>query len=70
MASLGDSRAVLDTGSEIFPLTVDHRLSSHKGERHRLESMGALVAPLDSRGVYTRGLTVWDLTFLGIFNSQ
>lgn len=44
--NLGDSRAVVDTGSEVFVLTADHRVASNKAERHRVQAMGALVAPL------------------------
>lgn len=43
--NLGDSRAVLDTGTESIKLTVDHRVATHKGERARCEAMGAIVAP-------------------------
>lgn len=49
-ANLGDSRAVLDTGSESMMLTVDHRVASHKGERRRVEAMGATIAPVDFTG--------------------
>ena len=49
-ASLGDSRAVLDTGAQILQLSVDHRVATHRGERHRLERTGALIAPIDVSG--------------------
>lgn len=44
--NLGDSRAVVDTGMDVLVLTADHRVASNKAERHRVEAMGALVAPL------------------------
>ncbi|KAK9804224.1 hypothetical protein WJX72_002010 [[Myrmecia] bisecta] len=50
VANLGDSRAVLDTGFETRQLTVDHRVATHQGERKRLESSGALIAPVDLSG--------------------
>ncbi len=50
IAGLGDSRAVLDTGANIVQLSVDHRVATHRQERHRLEGTGALVAPIDVSG--------------------
>lgn len=50
IANLGDSRAVLDTGGEVLQLSVDHRVATHRGERHRLEGTGALIAPIDISG--------------------
>ena len=50
IANLGDSRAVLDTGAQILQLSVDHRVATHRGERHRLERTGALIAPIDVSG--------------------
>ena len=50
IAGLGDSRAVLDTGADIVQLSVDHRVATHRQERHRLEGTGALVAPIDVSG--------------------
>lgn len=52
IAGLGDSRAVLDTGAEIVQLSVDHRVATHRQERHRLEGTGALVAPIDVSGAH------------------
>lgn len=49
-ACLGDSRAVLDTGAEVLSLSVDHRVATHRSERHRLEATGALIAPIDVSG--------------------
>jgi len=49
-ANLGDSRAVLDTGSEVIPLTADHRVATHKAERRRVEAMGGVVAPIAMTG--------------------
>ena len=48
--NIGDSRAMLDTGGEIIPLTADHRVATHKGERRRVEAMGALIAPICMTG--------------------
>lgn len=50
IANLGDSRAVMDTGAQILQLSVDHRVATHRAERHRLESTGALIAPIDVSG--------------------
>lgn len=50
IANLGDSRAVLDTGAQILQLSVDHRVATHRAERHRLERTGALIAPIDVSG--------------------
>lgn len=49
-ANLGDSRAVLDTGTDVVSLSVDHRVATHKAERKRLEAMGAIVAPISMTG--------------------
>ncbi|KAL6776912.1 hypothetical protein ACKKBF_B03980 [Auxenochlorella protothecoides x Auxenochlorella symbiontica] len=49
-AGVGDSRALLDLGSEVVHLTEDHRVASHKGERRRLEGAGARVAPIHVSG--------------------
>ncbi|CAL5228517.1 g11669 [Coccomyxa viridis] len=68
IANLGDSRAVLDTGAQILQLSVDHRVATHRAERHRLERTGALIAPIDvsgqgpAAGPYAQGwgpLRVW-----------
>lgn len=66
VANLGDSRALLDTGSDMLQLTVDHRISTHQADRHRLEQLGAQIAPIDGSGsgpaVNTAGygpLRVW-----------
>jgi len=48
--NLGDSRAMLDTGSEIISLSSDHRVATHKGERRRVEAMGGIVAPIAMSG--------------------
>lgn len=49
-ACLGDSRAVLDTGTTVVILTEDHRVATHKPERRRLEKKGSIVAPVDMNG--------------------
>ena len=53
IANLGDSRAVLDTGAQILQLSVDHRVATHRAERHRLERTGALIAPIDVSGQHS-----------------
>lgn len=50
VATLGDSRALLDTGSDMMQLSVDHRISTHQADRHRLEMLGAQIAPIDASG--------------------
>lgn len=35
---------------------VDHRVATHKGERRRVEAMGALIAPIDQSGEFARVL--------------
>ncbi len=62
IANLGDSRAVLDTGAQILQLSVDHRVATHRGERHRLERTGALIAPIDVSGAAAaRRAAAWCL---------
>jgi len=59
VASLGDSRAALDTGAAVVPLSVDHRVATHKGERRRLDALGVQIAPIDvsgARGALARGV--------------
>ncbi len=51
VASLGDSRAALDTGAAVQPLSVDHRVATHKGERRRLDALGVQIAPIDTSGL-------------------
>lgn len=43
---------MLDTGADIVQLSVDHRVATHRQERHRLEGTGALVAPIDVSGAW------------------
>eukprot|EP00884_Botryococcus_braunii_P001961 jgi/Botrbrau1/11766/Bobra.0195s0091.1 len=45
-ANVGDSRAYVDAGGTPVQITADHRLVFNQAERHRLESMGRVVAPL------------------------
>ena len=47
VANLGDSTCMLDTGSVLMPVSVDHRVATHQQERRRLEALGALIAPID-----------------------
>ncbi len=54
-ANVGDSRALLDTGTETLTMTVDHRVATHKAERRRVEAMGATIAPIDFSGVPAAG---------------
>jgi len=54
VASLGDSRAALDTGAAVVPLSVDHRVATHKGERRRLDALGVQIAPIDVSGARAR----------------
>ena len=59
VASLGDSRAALDTGAGVVQLSVDHRVATHKGERRRLDALGVQIAPIDTSGARRRGLCYW-----------
>ncbi|KAK9840789.1 hypothetical protein WJX81_004819 [Elliptochloris bilobata] len=51
VASIGDSRAALDTGAGVVQLSVDHRVATHKAERRRLDALGIQIAPIDTSGV-------------------
>lgn len=46
VANVGDSNAFLDNGAEIMPLTAEHRVQSHRGERERLKAGNAYIAPI------------------------
>lgn len=50
-ANLGDSRAVVDNGETVVPLTVDHRVATNQSERRRVEGNGALIAPVCASGI-------------------
>ncbi|CAD7698414.1 unnamed protein product [Ostreobium quekettii] len=45
VANLGDADAVVDTSTEVFLATVNHRIQSNHAERARLEEAGAYLAP-------------------------
>jgi len=45
LAAAGDSLAVLDSGSAAVRASAEHRVQTHAGERARLLSAGATVAP-------------------------
>ena len=55
VASVGDSRASLDTGAGVVQLSVDHRVATHQGERRRLDALGVQIAPIDTSGARRRG---------------
>ena len=55
VASVGDSRASLDTGAGVVQLSVDHRVATHKEERRRLDALGVQIAPIDTSGAGRRG---------------
>lgn len=51
VASVGDSRCILDTqGGVVSLLTVDHRLEENVEERERITASGAAVARLNIFG--------------------
>lgn len=50
VASVGDSRAVLDTGAEVVDLTADHRIGENPAEFARLERAGGRLARLNEYG--------------------
>lgn len=65
--NLGDSHAMLDTGTQLISLTADHRVAADKKERRRVEMTGSIVAPVSMSGAgpaddYSSGmgpLRVW-----------
>jgi hypothetical protein len=70
-ACLGDSRAVLDTGTTVVILTEDHRVATHKPERRRLEKKGSIVAPVDMNGTERMtDLMIDHVSFAGLFVTQ
>ena len=48
VANVGDSDAVLDTGTEHFMLTVNHRIDDNATERERLSKAGVHLAALSA----------------------
>lgn len=51
-ANVGDSLAVLDTGTQTVTLTADHRLSNSKAEQERLRRLGAHITNVDRSGAH------------------
>ena len=58
-ANVGDSLAVLDTGSEVVTLTPSHRLEDAPAEVARVTAAGASVGPADVNGVPAGPPRVW-----------
>lgn len=50
LANVGDSRAILDTGSEVIELTAEHRIGASHEELSRLEAAGGRLARLNEYG--------------------
>ncbi|KAK9848030.1 hypothetical protein WJX84_004477 [Apatococcus fuscideae] len=50
VASVGDSRALIDSGDSVMVLSEDHRIATNKSERKRLEDLGCIIAPIDNSG--------------------
>ncbi|KAI3438649.1 hypothetical protein D9Q98_001071 [Chlorella vulgaris] len=50
VATVGDSKAILDTGAEVVQLTADHRIGENPGEFARLERAGGRLARLNEYG--------------------
>lgn len=48
VANVGDSEAVLDTGTGLFLATVSHRIQDNTNERDRLSDAGVCLAPLST----------------------
>ena len=59
VASVGDSQAFLDTGSEVLSVSSNHRLDDNGSERMRIESMGGEVASSTVNGKPAGPLRVW-----------
>lgn len=47
---MGDSHALLDTGSKTMLLTADHRVASSKAEQERMAALGIRMTNIDSSG--------------------
>ncbi|CAK0780653.1 hypothetical protein CVIRNUC_005127 [Coccomyxa viridis] len=74
VANVGDSKAFMDTGSEIVELSTSHRIEDNIGERVRLQAAGAQVARMhhtDFKAPAPEGekgigkLRVWERNGLG-----
>ncbi|KAK9787603.1 hypothetical protein WJX73_002953 [Symbiochloris irregularis] len=50
VANVGDSYALLDTGSQTMLLTADHRVASSKTEQERMTALGIRMTNIDSSG--------------------
>ncbi|XP_024531793.1 probable protein phosphatase 2C 15 [Selaginella moellendorffii] len=60
VASVGDSRCVLDTEAGVMPMTVDHRLDDNEAERQRIVDCGGEVGRLSTAlGVEYGPLRCW-----------
>ena len=46
VASVGDSKAVLDTGAQFMDLSPEHRVQHHLAEQSRLKAAGTYIAPI------------------------
>ena len=65
VASLGDSKAMLDVGYDMIQLSVDHRVATHQGERQRLAAIDAIVAPVDLSSKCCSWLSSWKCSDMG-----
>ena len=59
VASVGDSQAFLDTGSEVLSVSANHRLEDNELERARIEAEGGEVAASTVNGKPAGPLRVW-----------
>jgi len=59
VASVGDSQAYLDTGSEVLSVSANHRLDDNESERARIEGLGGEVASSTVNGKPAGPLRVW-----------
>lgn len=46
VGSVGDSKAVLDTGSQFMEVSPEHRVEHHRAEQNRLKAAGTYLAPI------------------------
>lgn len=46
VGSVGDSKAVLDTGSQFMEVSPEHRVEHHRAEQDRLRAAGTYLAPI------------------------
>jgi serine/threonine protein phosphatase PrpC len=59
VASIGDSQAFLDTGSEVLAVSANHRLEENESERERIVREGGEVASSTVNGKPAGPLRVW-----------